>query len=164
MADISKCGDDIDMRKAWVEALKKFIDTPDADDVECVPANLATTHPTMYDARFACTASHPLRQPAPPLPVRALTPSWRASPRRGGAHSRCLPVLVGLHVRMLRCVPFIQRQRGTLCLIHAFNNMLQHPRLHPSDMYSAFPLDKNYMATTTCMNSAVHCATSVHNT
>ena len=24
-------------------------------------------------------------------------------------------------------------------MIHAFNNMLQHPRLHLSDMYSAFP-------------------------
>ena len=65
------------------------------------------------------------------------SPSWRVSPRRGGVHSRCLPV--GLHVRMLRCVPFIQRQRDTLCLTHAFNKMLQHPRLHPSDMCSAFP-------------------------
>ena len=34
---------------------------------------------------------------------------------------------------------FIQCQHGTLCLIHAFNNMLQHPRLHLSDMYSSFP-------------------------
>ena len=87
MSDIPKCDDDIDTRTARVAALKKFIDTPDADDIECVPANPATTHPTMYDARLACTASHPLRQPAPPLPVHAL-PLHGASPRAEEACTR----------------------------------------------------------------------------
>ena len=40
---------------------------------------------------------------------------------------------------MLRHVPYIQRQHGTLCLIHEINNMSQHPRMHLSELYSAFP-------------------------
>lgn len=42
-------------------------------------------------------------------------------------------------MHMLRCATFVQRQHGTLCLVHAFNNMLQQLHLHQSDMYPAFP-------------------------
>ena len=58
-ADIPDCGNDIETRKARVAALKKLVDTPDPDDVECVPANLAPTHPTVYATCLASTASHP---------------------------------------------------------------------------------------------------------
>ena len=109
----------------------------DDDDVESVPAPHACMHPPICAARSGRITPAVRSRPPPLLRTHTDAVPLHSPPLRAGAHSCCLPV--GVHMTVLRSVPFVQSQHGTLCLIHAFNNMLQLPLLRRPDMGPAFP-------------------------
>ena len=109
----------------------------DDDDVESVPAPRACMHPPICAARRGRITPAVRSRPPPLLRTHTGAVPLRSPLLRAGAHSCCLPV--GVHMTALRSVPFAQSQHGTLCLIHAFNNMLQLPFLRRPDMCPAFP-------------------------
>ena len=124
--------------KGLEAADEDYHEAVDEDDVECALTPHACTNlPT-------CAAHHGQDVQLRPSPLARAALGAHADafpvfppPLRAGAHSCCLPT--GVHMTTIRCVPFVQRQHGTLCLAHAFDDMLQQRFLRHPDMCPAFP-------------------------